>query len=84
MYWCLIKQKTYCKNNLKNALNSKLIFALGTQKTKQTPPCYIRASDVMFKSQEAKNEKYLIYGNTSKLVTEETEKNSKVISSPVG
>ena len=82
MYWCLIEQKTF-KNNLKNALNSKLIFALRTQKTKQTPPCYIRASDVMFKSHEAKNERHLIYGNTSKLVAEKTEKDSKVISSPV-
>ena len=57
-----------------NTLKSKLMFVSTTQKTKQTPPCYIRASDVMFKSHEAKNERHLIYGNTSNLVAKKTEK----------
>ena len=57
-----------------NTLSSKLIFTLRAQKTNQAPPCYIRASDVMLKSHEAKNERHLIYGNTSNLVAKKTEK----------
>ena len=68
-----------------NEHNSKLIFALTTKKTKKTPTSYVRALDMMFKSREGKNERDLIYGNTSILVAEKTEKtNSKVICSPVG
>ena len=48
-----------------NEHNSKLIFALTTKKTKKTPTSYVRALDMMFKSREEKNERHLIYGNTS-------------------
>ena len=69
-----------------NEHNSKLIFALTTKKTKKTPTSYVRALDMMFKSREEKNERHLIYGNTSILSISrwEDRKNGKVISSPVG